>query len=229
MRSRHRWRSNDPNTGNLCDDGFACTVDDTCDAGACAGTDVNTVACTSDADCPLGECDLGSGLCACSEDTPLTCTVSDAGNAANCYEDGEAVSIAIGIGAGSEIVFGGQFLLNYAADCLEFVSLGACPGTTFDSVIEYEVDEAAGTIWYAVTTDPAAPVGSPGPEDILCLEFAYIGDCDGCGPSVTFDSVNPRNTILSNNTGNAVPVIPTTARRLAARAKSISRFRPTSM
>ena len=191
-----------------CDDGFACTVDDTCDgACGCEGTDVNTIDCTSDADCPLGECGP-AGKCECSEDTPLTCTIT-AGAAAdpNCFEDGELVQVAVGIGAGSEIVYGGQFLLGYAADCLDFISLGACDGTTFDWVIEYEVDEATGTIWYAVTTDPAAPVGSPGPEDILCIDFAFNGDCDGCNPSVWTMSQNPRNTILTNNTGNAVPII----------------------
>jgi len=191
-----------------CDDGFACTSGDVCADGVCAGTDVNTIPCPNgDSDCPLGECGA-AGLCECSEDTPLTCTLS-AGTALdpNCFDDGELLTAQIGIGAGSEIVFGGQFLLNYATDCLDFVSLGACPGTTFTDVIEYEVDELAGTIWYAATTDVAAPVGTPGPEAILCIDFAFSGDCAGCNPSICFDSVNPRNTILTNNTGNPVPTI----------------------
>jgi hypothetical protein len=191
-----------------CDDGFACTSGDVCADGVCAGTDVNTIPCPNgDSDCPLGECGA-AGLCECSEDTPLTCTLS-AGTALdpNCFDDGELLTAQIGIGAGSEIVFGGQFLLNYASDCLDFVSLGPCAGTTFTDIIEYQVDETAGTIWYAATTDVAAPVGTPGPEAILCIDFAFSGDCAGCDPSICFDSVNPRNTILTNNTGNAVPTI----------------------
>jgi hypothetical protein len=200
--------AHDPNTGAACDDGFACTSSDTCNAGVCEGTDVNTIPCTTTADCPLGECNTAAGLCECSEDTPLLCTVSNATNAENCYGDGEPVEIAIGIGAGSEIVYGAQFYLRYSADCLDFVDLGACDGTVFTSVIEYEVDEAAGTIWYAVTIDPDGDLaGTPGPEDVLCLNFAYVGGCEGCTPSVTFDSVNPHNTRLSNNTGNPVPTI----------------------
>jgi hypothetical protein len=155
----------------------------------------------------LGECGA-AGLCECSEDIPLLCTIGNAANAENCFGDGEPVEVAIGIGAGSEIVYGAQFFLHYSADCLDFVDLGACDGTTFDSVIEWDVDEATGTIWYAVTIDPDGDLaGTPGPEDVLCLNFAYVGGCEGCTPSVTFDSVNPHNTRLSNNTGNPVPTI----------------------
>lgn len=190
-----------------CDDGFACTVDDLCDgAGLCAGTDVNTIGCGSDEDCPLGECNLDTGLCECSEDTPLLCTIApSSATDPNCFMDGELVQVAVGIGAGSEIVFGGQFLMGYAADCLDFVSVGLCEGSPFDYVIEYEVVD--NTIWYAVTTDPGAPVGTPGPADIVCIDFLFNGDCAGCDPTVWFMSENPRNTILTNNTGNPVPTI----------------------
>ena len=52
--------------GQVCDDGNACTAFDACDgACACVGTDVNTISCGIDADCPVGTCDQAAGLCVC--------------------------------------------------------------------------------------------------------------------------------------------------------------------
>lgn len=182
-----------------CNDGNNCTRSDVCADGVCEGSDVNLDPCTTDADCAAGTCDVAAGFCSCTLDTPLTCSI-----AGECMADGEVFTAQVGIGAGSEQIFGGQFLLNYPSGCYDFLGLAPCEGTTFDAVIEYDVDEAAGTIWYAATTDPAAPVGTNRAEAILCIDFAYVGGC-ACDGNICFDSVNPRNTILTNEMGNRVP------------------------
>ncbi|MBI4718669.1 MAG: hypothetical protein HY763_12750, partial [Planctomycetes bacterium] len=152
-----------PTTGNACDDTFDCTVNDTCDAGTCTGTDVNTIPCQDDADCPLGTCGTAvAGFCECSENTPLClevqgkfCSISqaacqsdaDCGTSGgtcvrlyddpNCFDGGETMTVAIHIGAGSQQVTGGQFLINYDPSCLDFVSIGPCAGDTiFTNVIQ---------------------------------------------------------------------------------------------
>ncbi len=184
-------------------------MDDTCDAGACAGTDANTIPCTTDADCPLGTCGTAvAGFCECSEETPL-CIEYTAGpyDDGNCYEAGSTVTAAIAMGAGSQTVVGGQFRIVYDNTCLDFVSVGPCAGDTiYTNVIQTSVDEANGVIFYAVTSDPAtvAAEGSAGPYNLGCINFIKSADCDEC--NVCFADVNPQNTILSNNEGNRVPV-----------------------
>ncbi len=233
--------SNDPAgaIGVTCDDGRACTVNDDCDGvdsqanGGCSGDDVNLITCASDADCPLGECDLGTGFCVCSEDTPLGFTFLDkvcasAGTSCqadadcpagddcvrggfsdeNCYGAGDVISTAISIGSGSEEVAGGQFLINYDPTCMTLISVGPCAGSIFDNEIAVEIDEVAGEIFYALTSDPTAPVSSPGPADMVCLDFTKIGDCNSC--DICLADNNPRRTILTNISGNQVPLAITT-------------------
>lgn len=195
--------------GNACDDGFGCTHSDECDGvnsqadGGCIGDDANDDPCTTDADCLAGTCDVALGLCQCSEDTPLCVNfLDDLEN--NCYPAGATVNAAIQIGGGSEVVTGGQFLLSYDPNCLDFVSIGPCAGSPFVNVIATNVDEVAGTIFYTTTVDPFAPVGTQGPEDMACLVFTKLDTCGQC--DICFESVNPLNTILTNDEGNAVPL-----------------------
>jgi len=228
--------SNDPAgaAAVACDDGRACTVNDACDGisseamGGCAGEDVNLIACASTADCPLGECDLATGLCVCSEDTPLgfnffgqtceaagvacqldtDCPMGDrcirgAFTDKNCYAEGELVQSSIAIGSGSEEIAGGQFLINYDNTCMQLVSVGPCAGSIFDNVISVEIDEAAGQIFYAATSDPVTPVSTPGPADMVCLNFTKIGNCNSCDICLTDN--NPRRTILTSISGTQVP------------------------
>ena len=86
-----------PKNGDPCDDGALCTVNDTCDNGACSGSPVD---CSSlDDQCNLGVCDPGTGNCfqdpvpkngdPC--DDGVLCTVNDTcgngtcnGSAKNC-------------------------------------------------------------------------------------------------------------------------------------------------
>ncbi|MBI4716597.1 MAG: hypothetical protein HY763_02240, partial [Planctomycetes bacterium] len=224
--------SHTPTTGNACDDTFDCTVNDTCDNGTCTGTDVNTIQCVDDSDCPLGTCGTAvGGFCECSENTSLcleiqgkACSVSglpcqsdaDCGSSGgtcvrlyddpNCFDGGETMTVAIHIGAGSQQVTGGQFLINYDPACLDFVSIGPCAGDTiFTNVIQTDVDEVAGEIFYAVTNDPAtaANESTPGPYNMGCITYTKTADCDAC--NVCFGGYNPKWTILTNDSGNRVP------------------------
>jgi hypothetical protein len=196
-------------SGEPCDDGFGCTHSDACDGvnsqanGGCIGDDANDDVCTSDADCLAGTCDVALGLCQCSEDTPLCVNFQDDAEN-NCYAAGADVHAAIEIGGGSEIVTGGQFLMSYDPACLDFVSIGPCPGSLFVNVIANNVDETAGTIFYTATVDPFAPVGTQGPAQIACMLFTKLGECGEC--DICFESINPLNTILTNDDGNAVPL-----------------------
>ncbi|MCO6435870.1 MAG: hypothetical protein J5J06_02140 [Phycisphaerae bacterium] len=204
--------SNPVNEGGSCDDGRGCFINDTCQAdGSCAGEDINAIACSDDSQCPdpSSGCNLDTGFCECSEDTPL-CVEFTPGTAPdpNCYEFGETVNATIHIGAGSEQVAGGQFLLDYDPACLDFQSIAPCDGSVFDNVVTVEVDEAAGRIFYAVSSAVPMP-GSPiafdtGPADMACLTFVKTADCDAC--DICLISENPRNTLLSNTDGNRVPL-----------------------
>ncbi len=228
--------ANDPAgaSGVSCDDNRACTVNDACDGvssdadGGCMGEDVNLIVCPNGvSDCPLGECDADTGLCVCSEDTPLgfnfldkvcasagvacqadaDCPMGDSCIRAsftdpNCYSAGETVPVAVAIGAGSEEIAGGQFLISYDNSCMQLQSVGPCAGSIFDNVISVEIDEAAGTVFYAATSDPAAPTSTPGPADMVCLNFTKIGDCNSC--DVCLIDNNPRRTILTSLGGNQV-------------------------
>lgn len=204
--------SNPVLVGAPCDDGRGCFINDECQSdGSCAGEDLNAQTCTQDSDCPApaSGCDEGLGLCTCSEDTPL-CVEFEIGSSpdGNCYDFGAAVFASIAIGAGSEPVAGGQFLLEYDPACLDFQSIGPCPGSIFDNVIMSEVNETTGRIFYAVTSGiplPGDPIASDtGPADMACLTFTKTADCDGC--EICFLSENPKNTLLSDVNGNRVPL-----------------------
>ena len=77
-------------TGTACDDGNACTVTDTCQAGVCTGT--NPVVCTALDQChDVGVCDTATGVCTNPERTDGTpcsdnslCTPNDACLAGVC-------------------------------------------------------------------------------------------------------------------------------------------------
>lgn len=205
--------AHDPLTGNACDDGFDCTVDDTCDAGACAGTDVNTIPCLIDADCPLGTCGTAvAGFCECSEETPLCVDWFIQGTHVddNCFDAGSVVTAHIAMGAGSQNVTGGQFRMVYDTTCLDFTGIGPCPGDTlFTNVIQATVNEATGVIFYAVSLDPSGiavggPNGTAGPYNLGCMTFIKSADCDAC--NICFSDVNPQLTILTNDGGNRVPL-----------------------
>ncbi len=71
------------NEGTACDDGKACSINDSCQAGVCTGT--TEKACPSSNPCMVGKCDLATDTCtevpgnngsACVDDDPCTLTAS---------------------------------------------------------------------------------------------------------------------------------------------------------
>ena len=66
-------------TGTPCDDGNACTVDDTCEQGACVGGE--SLACDDDGPCSLGTCDPAVGCVVEDQPDGTTCEVPCFGQA----------------------------------------------------------------------------------------------------------------------------------------------------
>jgi hypothetical protein len=192
--------------GNACDDGNGCTVNDECQAdGSCLGTDANLEFCDEVTPCLAGACNLTSNLCECSLTTDLLLDVPDSGLAdGNCFDAGDTVTVNVNMGAGSETVTGGQFLLTYDPSCLAYAG-DMTTNATFPTVLFNDWDNTAGTIFVAVGVAIMPPgAGTQGPATLVSLNFTKMGDCGEC--DVCFDSLNPANTILSNDEGNPVPI-----------------------
>jgi hypothetical protein len=189
--------------GGACDDGNGCTVNDDCDAmGVCAGDDANTQACDAGTPCLAGTCNLATNLCECSLTTDLDLEI-DLGGPENCFAAGETVQVNVVQGAGSECVVGGQFLITYDPACIDFVSV-TC-NEPYPYKVYQQVNETAGEIFFACGVDPTNPGPcSQGPEDVASISFTKLDGCGSC--NLCFANDNPRNTILSNEDGNAVPI-----------------------
>jgi hypothetical protein len=189
--------------GDPCNDGNGCTVLDACDAmGACAGQDANAQFCDALTPCLAGTCNLATNLCECSLTTDIDLEI-DLGGPENCFAEGDPIQVTIVQGAGSECVNGGQFLVTYDPSCIDFT--GATCGATYPNKIFQQVNEAAGEIFIACGVDYINPGPcSQGPEDVATLSFTKLDGCGEC--NLCFANDNPRNTILSNEDGNAVPI-----------------------
>jgi hypothetical protein len=128
---------------------------------------------------------------------------------AGCHEAGQEVLVRIELGPTKVDIAGGQFLIRYDPACLSFASIvpgQACdPSSTMVNTIFQSVDEAKGWIFYAVGVAPVGPA-LPGPVTFACLTFIKTEDCTAC--EVCFDSENPQNTIVSDDTGHPVPFAP---------------------
>lgn len=203
--------------------------------GGCSGSDVNQQSCNTTADCPIGTCN--GTTCDCTEDTPVCIDIlgkvcegttircqddsgCDVGVACvgtnlpdgNCFDTSGAnstVSTALAMGAGSAFVTGAQALIEYDPTCLDLdaASVGPCGGSIFTTVVDLQIDEAAGTIFYAahVTLNGTDTVGTRGPADILCMNFTKLAGCAEC--DICLASINPKNTKLTNDEGNSVPLL----------------------
>ena len=131
------------------------------------------------------------------------------GDCFDCDEgDYVTVPMAVAIGAGSAFVYGGQFMIEYDPECLDLdaSSVGPCADSVFTNIVDMQIDEEAGTIWYAVTQDIwADPAEIRGPYDMMCMEFERLCTCDEC--EVCFFDDNPKNNLLTNEHGNPVSLI----------------------
>ncbi|MFQ5589537.1 MAG: hypothetical protein ACE5HE_00095 [Phycisphaerae bacterium] len=199
--------------GTSCDDKEVCTANDTCDgSGACLGTDLTLIPCTSDADCFESVCDETTGLCECL-DQPTLCLTADR---SDCYAEGDIVQINVELGYGLHVISGGQFSVSYDPSVLKYVSLA--PGSTvtvedpfvespFGIEIHRIVDEVAGTIFYAVGVDFRAKLqGTRGPTVMAVMRFRALTPCSSS--DVCFFDDPPRTTLLTDDKGSRVFHVP---------------------
>ncbi|MCH7597196.1 MAG: hypothetical protein IID35_11660 [Planctomycetes bacterium] len=193
-----------------------CSFDDVCDGSGsdtCSGTDVNgaSLDCADDADCQsqtgLTAPVCINGKCECSLVPDLVINFDPSGKADDkCFDSGDDGAKLTGnafVAAATAAINGGQFLINYDPSCMEYVSIaGADPYTS--TVFGPVVDEAAGTIFIVVGIPFGADDGPAGNANILTMSFKKIGTCNAC--DICFDSNNPENTYMVDNTGQRVGV-----------------------
>jgi hypothetical protein len=223
-------------TGETCDDGSACTYNDTCEggAGSCDGTSViqQSCTCTPDVDCEFdSECLLGGaqfpcsdGFCFCTETPLLSVIINPDGKSIpgypifdpNCFESGDSgdkVTGQVVVGAFGGDITGGQFQVTYDPTCVEFVSISAGP----DLDVVYPATETTlGTIFMAVGVPFASGVSSiPGGGAVLAsFSFIKIGECNSC--QICMDGSNPQNIYLADAVGQRISVQPECSKPIKA-------------
>jgi hypothetical protein len=170
--------NNNP-AGAACTDGNPCT-DDACDgSGVCAST-------------PIVGCVLTPSLTFDLDPSPK--------EEPNCYDSGKITGTAH-VGSMTGTVTGGQVRITYDPTCLSYNDItGVAPFTK--TVFGPVVDEAAGTIFIAVSIDFGATGVSGGNFDLLAFSFDKIGNCNSC--NLCWNSINPQNSYLVDNNGEKV-------------------------
>ena len=168
-----------------CDDGFQCTVDE-CTSGSCTNTDVNTISCINDGDCPPDSLCI-SNRCFC-DATPNLILVAEASGTLQvegCFAVGDIVTVRVDLGPANvailspiEIV-GAQFFLDYDTSTLDFLDI--VPGAVVDPdspfALEFgsAIDEVAGTIDYVIATTLGA--GTRSPTTVAVMTFLATAEC----------------------------------------------------
>jgi hypothetical protein len=208
----------EPNTTPCGDSALQCFYNVCNGSGNCDEANDLEVAgtpCASDTDCTdLGPgastatCDLGTGECSCIAcftnlpcTDPLACEVAVGLDIAgdNCFDSGEKVTMEIAVGESLKPLNAGQFFITYDAGCLDFNSI--TPVAPFTTVLAQQVNEAAGTIFWAVGLGLNGQTGEPLPCDLGnqsfgTISFNKIGSCNECGVAC-FGGANPQETFLS--------------------------------
>lgn len=200
-------------TRNTCDDGHACTVNDVClPTGGCVGTPIASVSCSVDADCFDSRCDVETGLCVCADRPELRLeVVTPLPSGAQCYgvegeAEDDALVVDVILGHSVHQVIGGQFLIGYNPDALEFVASqsgnATDPDSPFSQVLSRILDDERGRFFYAVgaTTEK---LGTQGPAIMARLRFRRIGTCSSS--ELCFFDEDPMTTRLTDGTGSNVP------------------------
>ncbi len=197
--------------GTTCDDGDTCSVNDACDGGgSCKGVPVHTITCNGDEDCFGHLCDEVKHVCVCNG-TPQLCLKPEPGllPTEGCYSVEDEIVVNIEVGNSASMVAGGQFLVKYDPNVLEFLDIlpgvAADQDSPFGTELLRAVDEAEGTIFYAVGTILGGPL-THGPSIMATLRFRGIDACTT--DSICFGDVNPMQTRLSDGLGRTVPFIP---------------------
>jgi len=134
-----------------------------------------------------------------------------------CHDVGEVVRVNVRIGAGPDVVAGGQFLVVYNPACLQFINVEpgrSCdPASPFVMEIFQVSDVNAGTIFFAVGIATTGR-GTRGPATMACLEFVQRSGCSPC--TLCFASHNPQNTLLSGPSGQNIPYVASCATGIRA-------------
>ena len=170
-----------PNAG--CDDTLVCTLDE-CIDGVCVNTDINTISCTTDADCfGNNTCgDLVPGFCFC-EAGPLLELVAEPGSlpVPGCYASLETFDVLVEMGASDVPIVGAQFFLEYNNSTLQFISIepgkSVDPSSAFALEFNETVKPALGTIDYVVGTSFGTT--TRGPATVAVITFQALAECEG--------------------------------------------------
>ncbi|MHC5112322.1 MAG: hypothetical protein ACYTHJ_20890 [Planctomycetota bacterium] len=181
--------------GAPCDDGNACTLIDICQPdGNCMGIPINDITCKVPDDCPAGALGCLDGYCVCTIETEMALEVKP-----GCAAAGEAVDVQLNKSSGSDCIAGGQFLLTYDPDCLQFE--GLANGEEYSTLLFLDVDEEQGTIFAAVSIPLEAECVQQA-ATLANIQLTRRNDCSFC--NLCFDDENPQNTIFVDNTGEVV-------------------------
>lgn len=176
----HPAVSDGPNSG--CDDSLVCTLDE-CFSGACVNTDINTISCQGDNDCP-GDYTCGDevpGFCFC-DSGPMLELIPDPGTlpVEGCYDAGETIDIRVEMGVAEVPIVGAQFFLEYDASTLTFLSIEpggmVDPSSPFSMEFNETVDPGLGTIDYLVGVDFGS--STMGLTTVAVITFEVFAECD---------------------------------------------------
>lgn len=234
--------------GTACEEPWTQCWKQECMSGACeAPVDINTISCTTDADCytgpnPSAYCDLATNMCVCiSCFSDLPCYICEGTNGADvdnpgcdpdvpddcgfdvdcivntwactadlvfkfndavCYDVGQKVFMEVWFENSLKVINGAQFTVTYDPTCLDYNSIQ--PAAPYSQIYK-AVNEAAGTITYAVGAMPPA-VGTADTGKLATISFTKLVDCETC--AVDFAGENPVNTYLTDDEGQVVCALP---------------------
>ena len=213
--------------GSSCDDQNDCTIDDTCSGtGDCDGIDVNTITCNTNADCEGGVCNFENDLCVCgNQAAELRIITPPLPNAEDtCYPVGESILYLVELGFSTARVTGGTFVINYNPNILQFISISTGrnvdPESSFRLELFESVNEITGTIIYSVGIQ-IGESGVTGPVTMAGIRFEIIKPCSST--SLCFTNEGSLKTVLSDDQGASVPIIPL----CSAELRTQSGFSPT--
>jgi len=191
-----------------CNDLDDCTVNDAChDTGICTGTPIDTLTCTTDADCLFSVCDQATGACSCVLEPDLC--LEPANPSIACYNQGDVFDVYIRLGVSSAGIFGGQFNIQYDPSKLKFMSVipgsAADANSPFSAQLAKIIDEGSGSIFYAVGT-PFQHPGSNGEVPMAMVTFQALTACDTT--DICFINDGPKDTLLTDTKGSSVTFHP---------------------
>ena len=209
-----------------CDDGNACTLVDSCQAGSCVGG--SPVVCTASDQChTAGTCNTGTGVCsnpakpnnsscsdanactlddrcqagACVPGAPLTCTASD-----QCHLAGTC-NTANGQCSNPAKPDGSACSDGNACTQTDTCQAGSCAGSNPVTCTASDQCHTAGTCntGTGVCTNPASPNGSACNDGNACTQTdtCQAGSCAGSNP-VTCTASDQCHTAGTCNTGTGV-------------------------